>query len=643
MAERGFFGRLLDEMVVHPWAALAKVGGLDRLPDRRVSRKRYLGARQDDADPLRRSSRTQAIYKALGVYALEESRSELYANYREMDTDPMIAAVLDAFAEDATQVDPEHKRIVWAEAQNEEVRKLVTATMDRLRLEQWAFPICRALGRDGDVFMHIAVARGQGVVALRPYEPWTVARIDDDIGRLIGFGPANEMGDAQQTDRSAVPHYRVLHFRLPPRELTDKYGVAASFLWGSRLIWRQLQLMEDQVVIQRLLRRPDRLLALIDTTGLSHDEAWQTVKDWERRLYREWYLNTQQNVFSSIGTPLDIAKDVVLPRGENNQTQFTNFPATNTNDILRDLDLFLARLAAGVGFPLGFIGRGGDYQPGQSLSRQYHPFAKRAGRLQQSFLPEVARLLMIDLAFRGLDPLHPRNAFSLHMASVSPITEIERNEVIQLKTDRMERLLTLGQNAQLNMAEWIPLVLEKHGGFSPDLVKKLYQPKPERELPQGFRPPPAPTLDVNYSPSPGPAIDPSQVAQAAAPQPSYPDNPPLQAEDKQALLAQVGGLAPAIVESVAFGSLGIQPLEETMKQWRPDREKLVEAAEGKAVEEGRGAPREDLLMEGAETRVGELASDFVKQSMMESRRKATITRLTLVTALAGLPEEGAGA
>jgi len=470
----------LWEMVKHPWAALARISQLDRLPDRRVSRspKHYGSSRgHDSSDPLRRESRVHSFYKALGVYATEESRIELYWNYREMDTDSLIASVMDEYGENASQKDPERKRVIWIESKNQDIRNILSGTLDRLEMGRKAFPILRGMARDGDVFLHVASARGKGVIALRPYDPWVVARIEDDIGRLIGFAPADEYGRPSREADSSVPHYRVLHFRLPSRDMCDPYGANASFLWGSRITWRQLQLMEDQIVIQRLLRRPDRLMVLMDTTGLTHDEAWMMIHDYERRLYREWHFSPDATGFDSFGANPDPAKDVILPRGTNNQTSIENFPATSTNDLLRDYDSFLARLAAGMGFPLGYLGRGevGQYSPGQSLARQWAPFARRASRLQEHFLVEVARLLMIDLAFRGLDPYRDENAFTVCMATVSPLEEIERNEVIQLKTDRLERAIRFGMDAKLNMTVWVPFCLSRYGGFSSDFIQKVYQ------------------------------------------------------------------------------------------------------------------------------------------------------------------------
>lgn len=476
--------RSFTEMVMHPWANLKRIQQLDRLPDRRVSRsKRNRMNRRggnDGSDPIRQGQdRAAQFYQAIGVYAFEDTRIELYSQFHEMDFDAMIAAVLDAFATEATQLDYERRRVVWVEARNEEIQRICTRTLDRLGMDKRAFPICRELAKDGDVFAAVHAAPNEGVMAIKPYKPFEVARIEDNIGRLIGFAAADEQGNPQMVDQRSVLAHQCLHFRLPPKQLDDIYGAESSFLWGARIIWRQLQLMMDQVVIQRLLRRPDRILILMDVAGMSTDDAYLTCKDWERRLHRESYLNPDQGVYHEFGMPLDGAKDLVLPRGANNQTEITTVPATNVNDLMRDVDLMLSALAAGIGFPLGFVGRGerGDYNPAQTLSRQYQPFAKRCGRLQLSFLEELARLLMIDLGWNNLDPRREENAFTLHMASVAPIVELERSEVLQMRLDRMERGIRFGQDAGLNLDEWVPYVLEFWGGLSRDLVQRLYVSK----------------------------------------------------------------------------------------------------------------------------------------------------------------------
>ena len=469
----------LLEMVMHPWAALKTVQGLHRLPDRRVSRSarnRKGRGGPDPADPIRSNNDAEQFYKAIGVYAFEDTRLELYAQFHEMDFDAMVSSVLDAFATEAGQVDYEQRRVVWCEAVNHDIRKLNMQCLDRIQTEQKAYPTLRSLAKDGDFFAHIHGARNIGVVALKPYKPFQVARIEDNIGRLLGFAPADEQGNPTQAETRAVQAHQCAHWRLPPKENDDIYGAASSFLWGGRISWRELQLMLDQVVIQRLLRRPDRLLILMDVAGMSTDDAYMTCKDWERRLHREWHVDPTASEFHTFGMPLDGAKDLVLPRGPNNMTEIATVPATNINDLLRDVDLKTALFAAGVGFPLGYVGRGerGDYRSDTTLSKQHQPFAKRASRLQLAFLHELTRVLMINLAYNNINPYREENQFTLHMATCSPIVEMERGEVLQLRLDRMERGVRFGQDASLNMDVWVPYVLEFWGGLSHDLAASLY-------------------------------------------------------------------------------------------------------------------------------------------------------------------------
>jgi hypothetical protein len=282
-----------------------------------------------------------------------------------------------------------------------------------------------------------------------------------------------------RVESHAVPYYKVVHYRLPARNLTSVYGAEASFLWGSRVTWRELQLMLDQVVMQRLLRRPDRISILVDTAGMSHDDAHYYIEDLKRRMHREWHLNPLGGVgtqFQSQGFPNDMGNDFVLPRGPNNGTALENFPATNQNDLLRDVEMMFRQLANGIGFPHGYMGFvEGRYNPEQSLSRQHQPFAKRASRLQRAYLHETVRMCMIDMAYQGLNPTKEEHFFTLHMAPVSPILEIERHEALQMKLDRLERALRMGIDNQFNQDFWVPMVLRTYGGFPDEVIQAVYK------------------------------------------------------------------------------------------------------------------------------------------------------------------------
>jgi len=264
----------LLEMVMFPWSNLARIQGLTRRPE--MGRSYPMPQPRDKArsrDPIERGSRSGDWVDQIIGTQRQYTRLELYAIYREMDMDPLITSVLDAYGEDATQRDFENGRTVWPTARNGDVKKIILRCLDRMQVEDVAFPIVRATCKMGDQFERVVAAKNAGILHIRGYDPWDVARIEDEDGRLEAFSPCDAEGRPTRVQDNAVPFYKVLHFRLRGQKRNDIYG--SSLLWGSREKWRQLQLIEDQIVLQRLLRRPDRLLILMDVGGMALAEAYE--------------------------------------------------------------------------------------------------------------------------------------------------------------------------------------------------------------------------------------------------------------------------------------------------------------------------------------------------------------------------------
>jgi len=460
------------EMVLFPWSSLARIQGLQRRPE--MGRSYPMPQPRDKArsrDPIERGSRSGDWVDQIIGTQRQYTRLELYAIYREMDMDPLIMTVLDAYAEDATQRDFESGRTVWATAKNPEVRKIVTQCLERMEIEDVAFAIVRSMAKFGDEFERVVAAQNAGILHIRGYDPWDIARIEDEHGRLEAFSPCDAEGRPTNVQSNSVPFYKALHFRLRGIRRNDIYG--GSILWGSREKWRQLQLIEDQIVMQRLLRRPDRLLILMDVGGMPLAEAYEACKEWEDRIYKEHNVDPVSGIFTSQGTPLHEARDLILPLGQDNNTRIENLPATTGNDLFRDFEIILGRLLGGLRMPKGYFGFEGAYEPNMSLGKQDVRFAKTATRIQRAFLGELVRACMIDLAFHNLDPFRDENAFDLHMAPVSAFAEIERAELLQMRVDLMDRLARLGEDMGFNKEAWIPYVLEEVGRVPKDLVDKL--------------------------------------------------------------------------------------------------------------------------------------------------------------------------
>jgi hypothetical protein len=450
----------LIEMIAHPWATLRKIHGLDR---RSVAR---LGSGKKD--PLDKSDRNRGVSRMM-EQQYTYSRAEVYGFFIEMDQDPQISAVLDAYAENVVQPDYEKGRAIWCEADNEEVIDIVSRCLLRINTEEIAFSLARSMCQFGDWFENNILSQ-EGVMSLRPYEPWDVARIDD--GRLLGFCSAGRQGEPVEIATSTVPAHRVLHFRLLGRQRKEMYG--NSLLWGSREAWRRLKMMEDQVLLQRLARRPDRLAILLDTGGMSMTESAEVVKEWEEKMYKEFSLNKQMQQYSSTRAIHAEQKDLILPLGTDSKTSIINLPAATGNDMLKDLDYFHNVLMDGLHMPRGYFGEdGGNFDGNQSLGRQNVRFAKTAMRIQRALLSELVRLCAIDMAYQGIDPTLAKNQFRLQMTPVSPFMELERAELMNVRMDLVDRMSRMGQDMTFDPKLWHSYILTRFAQFPKTFVKEL--------------------------------------------------------------------------------------------------------------------------------------------------------------------------
>lgn len=483
---------LLRERFFEPFAALQRYfwrGGSSASPNKRVTaldREKMLrsqqGARQGSPDKLFDSHNLNRIEK----YAISE----------EMDSDPLIGIILDSYASDATQTGVGTNRVVWVETNNANVQTIIESFLDRIEVDRNAFAIIRSLAKYGDHFEGIPAARGSGISHLVPYHPSDVAILVDDSQRLLGFSPADASGDPKGVSGfsqsgisygehasvgvdSVVPYYSLLHFKLHSRDRVSQYG--ESLLSSSKENWRRLMMVEDQIVIQRLLRAPDRLLVKLKGMGMSFEDAAEAIARYERSMHRSFYIDTGNEKYVSASGVFAEHKDVVLAEPENGTLDFQQFPATNQNDLLRDLEHFLNRMFSGFGVPKGFYGFDGTFDNGRSLSVQDIRFSKYVVQLQRAFLEELHRACVIELAFNGIDPLIGANQFDLQMQPPSNYVELERAELLDTRIRLTRDFLDVGADQEFDRQLWVPYVLSEYGKLPAGLVELLMESGIEAE------------------------------------------------------------------------------------------------------------------------------------------------------------------
>ncbi len=206
------------------------------------------------------------------------TRLELFKDYEAMDTDSIISSALDVYADECTTKD-ETGNILVIKSPNEKVQKVLhNLFYDILNVEFNLWPWTRNLLKYGDFFLKLNVAEKYGVIGVEPIAAYEMIREEE-------FDPENPSRVRFKRDFSALAarshvvntqteefeNWEIAHFRL----LTDTnflpYG--RSIIEPVRKVWKQITLMEDAMLIHRIMRAPDKRVFKIDIGNIPPNEV----------------------------------------------------------------------------------------------------------------------------------------------------------------------------------------------------------------------------------------------------------------------------------------------------------------------------------------------------------------------------------
>lgn len=410
----------------------------------------------------------------------EEERALLYALYDEMELDPTIYSYLEQLSEDATQRDPSRGVVVWCESKNKDVERTVNSMLAQTGLsDEMAQPIIRAIAKYGEDFEFAMAEAKAGVTRLINYHPATISRVHDEYGRLRGFTPYQnedlqnygiQAGKAKNIQLMSMP-WDFLHFRRLGRSVNRVYGT--SMLYGARRVWRQVQMMEDKVALMRLQRNVDRYKHKVDVTGLGPVDADFKLEKYKKSIKRDFNFDPASLDFASVYTILAENEDLFIQVRKDDESDIEILNGTKGLDDLRDLEMFLERMFGALRAPKGYFGFEGNANFERSPSQQDVRFARQAGVLQNVFLKEVTRLAMIDLIYKGIDPLIEENVFTLYMMPPSSLEELYRLETLDARVRSLETLARIGGTLGVDQAAWLEVVLSEFPIFTKSFTETV--------------------------------------------------------------------------------------------------------------------------------------------------------------------------
>jgi len=449
MADRSIFKRL--ERLFSSDVVIRNIGG-NQLKVADVGQIQTTG-RYETNSLLDRFSRLY-IYNNKNIFNpnlnYQTLRIQLYSDYEAMDSDPLIASTLDIIADEAT-LKNEQGEVLSIKSSDENLQRvLYNLFYDVLNIEFNLWSWIRGMCKHGDYFLKLEIAEKFGVYNVLPYTVYNMVRkegVDPENPQKVYF-QIDPDGLASQQDPNYLPknnrkvitldNYEVAHFRLISDHNYLPYG--RSYIEPARKIFKQLTLMEDAMLIHRIMRAPEKRVFYVNVGSIPPNEVEQFMQKTVNQMKKTPYVDAQTGDYNLRFNMQNMMEDFYIPvRGGDTSTRIDTTPGLNYDGIA-DVEYLRDKMFAALKVPKAYFGYEGDLQGKATLAAEDIRFARTVERIQRIVESELTKIALVHLYTQGFTGESLTN-FELKLTTSSIIYDQEKVALLKEKVDLARQML----------------------------------------------------------------------------------------------------------------------------------------------------------------------------------------------------------
>lgn len=454
------------------------------------------------------------------------SRLNRYREYDSMDGDVEVARALDTIAEEMTSRDEATNSQVLLDfiIDDEHIKPNVVATL-RTALRVWLattevgdllFDVARSLVKYGDVYFR-KLPNGEWVYVHPRFV--TAAVVDrHNVTKVRGWvlradakdydngTPSSSYYTTIPTEENAaevVPCEEMVWFTLNNR-MSESAPFGDSVLKPVFKAFKQKSLIEDAIIIYRLVRAPERRVFYVGTGKIQHDGKRRQVLEQFKNELRQQKIPSTSAVNGGTGVegvynPQSMIEDYYIAQDENGSTRVEVLPGGANLGSLEDLDFFQEKVFRGLRIPTSYMPKGNGENPifndgkiGQSYVEELR-FALFVERLQQG----LARTLDSEFKqfLRSVNIVIDPTTFNLVLAAPQNFGKYRQQELNNALLSTLSNAANITSlSARFGLSRFLQLspqematnekLLAEEKGIDPndpELIRKLYAAPEEME------------------------------------------------------------------------------------------------------------------------------------------------------------------
>lgn len=223
-----------------------------------------------------------------------------------------------------------------------------------------------------------------------------------------------------------------------------------SMVEAGRRVWKQLTLMEDAMMIHRIMRAPEKRVFKVDIGNIAPAEVDAFMEKTITKMKKAPLVDPRTGDFNLRYNIQNMTEDFYLPvRGSESGMSIDSLKGLEFNGI-EDIDYIKSKVFAALKIPKAFLGFDENLSGKLTLAAEDVRFSRTIERVQRIVVSELTKIAVVHLYAQGFTDERLVD-FDLQLTNPSTIAEQEKISLWKEKVDLAKSV----QEMKLIGSEWI--------------------------------------------------------------------------------------------------------------------------------------------------------------------------------------------
>jgi len=405
------------------------------------------------------------MYNELMYATLDVDKYRRLRDYRVMSQFAEVADALDEICDDFLNED-EHGNIINLELRdvvdfdplvkrqlNEEFGKFIN--LFDIKERGWEY--VRSLLVDGELYFENIIHEKhikEGILGVISVPTQAIDPVYDNFQNMFikayllrkakHHKEADEQFNSMQ-DKDFIPMEKNQITYINSGTWNENKTFRIPFIENARRAYRQLSLIEDSIIIYRLVRAPERLVFNVDVGNMSAPKAEGYIRRLMQNYWSKKSFSLDENKRVDSFNPQSMLDAYWFPKRDGSTgTEVKTLPGGANLGELDDLNYFVKKLYKALKVPTNRVEtETSQYSPDATVLREELKFANFIVRLQQQFAFGLKGAFITHLKLKHLwDDFELReNVFDLQFTPPRNYFELRRQQIMDLKLNNFTNVV----------------------------------------------------------------------------------------------------------------------------------------------------------------------------------------------------------